>query len=108
MLNIDLDISVDINKKSYPISFIKRNICVHCGAENSIVFIDKFGSETRKEIHAFDHMKCRTCGRNYSIKWERDEDTGKLYPIPVELGLKQEFLNLVSLPIIKKDGEKQL
>ena len=108
MLNINLNISVDISKKSYPISFIKRNICVHCGAEGSIVFVDKFGSETRNEIHPFDHMKCRTCGRNYSIKWERDEDTSKMYPVPVELGLKQEFLNLVSLPIIQKNGEKQL
>ena len=108
MLNLNINIEVDINQIKYPISFVKRNICVHCGAENSIIFVDKFGSETRNEIHAFDHMKCRACGRNYSIKWERDENSNKMYPVPVELGLKQEFLNLVSYPIIKKNGEKQL
>lgn len=108
MLNLKVNIDVDVNKKIYPISFVKKNVCIHCGAENSIIFVDKFGNETRNEIHPFDHMKCRSCNRSYSIKWERDDNSNKMYPVPVELGIKQEFLNLVTLPIIKKNGEKQI
>ena len=67
MLNIGLNIKLDIDKVQYPVYFEKHNICIHCGAEGQLIFVDKFGRETKNEIHPFDHIKCKSCNRLYSI-----------------------------------------
>lgn len=108
MLNIGINLKVDVNQVQYPVYFEKKNICTHCGAEGELVFVDKFGKETKKEIHPFDHIKCRKCGRPYSILWQRDEDNNKMFPTAVDPSLKQEFINLLSTKILKSNGEKVL
>ena len=111
MLNLELsaklNLTAEVKKTTYPITFDRKNVCVHCGAEGSLIFVDKFGRETNKEIHPFDHMKCRNCGRNYSILWKRDEETGKVYPSAVGMELKQEFLNLLQYKEFKENGVKE-
>lgn len=108
MFNIGVNLDIDVKKIQYPLYFEKRNVCIHCGAENTLTFVDKFGNKTRKEIHAFDHLTCTACGRIYSIKWENDENSDKMYPVAVEPSVKQEFINLVTLNKVKDKGEKEL
>ena len=109
MLNFNLSIGLEVIESEYPIMFDKKNECIHCGAVGTLTFVDKFGKETGKEIHPFDHIKCRNCGRNYSILWERDENNnGKMYPIATDPGIKREFLNLVSHKYIKNKGVKEI
>lgn len=110
MLNfrINVDTNISIRKTEYPIYFEKRNICIHCGAEGTLTFVDKFGRETNKEIYPFDHIKCKKCGRTYSILWQKDSTNNKMFPCAVERDIKREFLNLINQREIKKDGVKEL
>lgn len=109
MLDLGVDVDIDVKKVRYPIHFEKKNICVHCAAQGSLVFVDKFGNESKKEINAFDHIKCKTCGRIYSILWQRDEDNdGKMFPSAVDPSIKRQFINLVNSSSIKKKGVKEL
>lgn len=100
MLNINvkanLDVSIGSDKKEYPIYFERKNICVCCGAERSLKFVDKFGSITSKEIYPFDHIICTNCGATYSISWKRDSKNGRYYPVPVDSSIKQDFLNIAT------------
>lgn len=105
MLGLTKNINININSYEYPVYFEKRNICVHCGAENTLTFVDKFGRETNKDIHPFDHIKCKSCGRTYSIKWNRNEN-GKMHPVATDHTLYQEFINLIDQRNIRKNGEK--
>lgn len=97
MLNIGVKVNVDIKDVKYPVYFEGKNICAHCGAEGSLVLVDKFGNETRREIHPFDHIKCRACGRVFSIKWVKDPTNNKLIPCAVSPCIKQEFVNFINL-----------
>lgn len=108
MLNIGVNINVNVDKIQCPIYFEKINECVHCGGKGTLVFVDKFGRETNKEIYPFDHIKCTKCGKNFSILWNRDEDSGKLIPCAVDRSFKQEFLNLMTHRSIKENGSKEL
>lgn len=108
MLNIGLNIKLDIDKVQYPVYFEKHNICIHCGAEGQLIFVDKFGRETKNEIHPFDHIKCKSCNRLYSILWQRDESNNKMFPTAVDPSLKQEFVNLLTTKVIQGKGEKTL
>lgn len=95
------DVSVDFNGNGldinyreihYPIYFNKKNICVSCGAEKALKFINIFGKEASHEVHPFESLKCSKCGAVYSIKWERGEDD-KLYPSAVDKSIIRDFLN---------------
>lgn len=108
MLNINMRVNVDLKTTHYPIIFEGRNVCVHCGSEGSLRFVDKFGNETNKDIHPFDHLKCSHCGRSFSILWQTDEKSGKMFPSATEHGIGREFLNLFSQKAIKEKGEKKL
>lgn len=108
MLNIGVNISFDVSEYHYPIHFEKRNECVHCGAVGQLTFVDIFGNETNKEIHPFDHIKCKACGTKYSILWNRDETTNKMIPCAVDQSFKQEVINLANRKKIKENGEKTL
>jgi hypothetical protein len=102
MLNIGVNINVDLKETQYPIYFEKRNICVHCGAEGTLTFVDKFGKETNKEIYPFDHIKCKKCNATYSILWQRDEsNNNRMYPTAVDHSINKEFLNTIKYPFIK-------
>ena len=107
---IGVNINIDISQKQYPIYFDKKNICVHCGAEGQLTFVDKFGNETKKEIYPFDHIKCKSCGRPYSILWQVDKESNsqRMYPCAVDPSFKQEFVNLINSRKIKAIGDKQL
>lgn len=107
MLNLKFDFGVSVSESKYPVTFHKRNTCIHCGADGSLEFVDIFGNKSNKEIHPFDHIKCKKCGRSYSINWEQEEDSCKMYPVAVEPGIKQEFFNLVKYPFIKNDCNKE-
>lgn len=108
MLNIGLNVKLEVNKVQFPIYFERNNICVHCGSEGQLIFVDKFGRETKTEIHPFDHIKCKSCGRLYSILWQRDESNGKMFPTAVDPSFKQEFVNLLTNKVVKEKGEKAL
>lgn len=108
MLNIGVNISFDVQEYHYPIHFEKRNECVHCGAIGQLTFVDIFGNETNKEIHPFDHIKCKACGTKFSILWNRDPKTNKMFPSAVDQSFKQEVLNFVNKKAIKENGEKDL
>lgn len=108
MLKIGFNMDMEINTCQFPIYFDKRNICVHCGAEKQLTFVDKYGKETNQEIHAFDYIRCKSCGSIYSIYWNKDESNGKMYPIAVDPSFRQEFINLFNLREIKNNGQKQI
>lgn len=99
-------VNVDITNVEYPIYFERKNECVCCGAEDQLTFVNIFGRETDKEVHPFDHIKCKQCGAIYSIKWDRDGESGKLYPSAIDPSIKNEFVNLVGNKVIKQKGEK--
>lgn len=109
MLNLGLDVQVDVNLKrvEYPVMFERKNICIHCGAEKTLIFVDALNRETNKEIHPFDHIMCRACGTNYSILWQRDDETGKMFPTATDDSFKREFINLVNHNKIKNKGVKE-
>lgn len=105
MLNFSLEVKLGIKETSYPILFDRKNVCIHCGTENSLTIVDKFGNETKQEIHPFDYIRCRNCGRHYSIKWESDPDNnGKMYPIASDRSIKREFINLINHSSIKNNA----
>lgn len=109
MLNLGLDIDIDVKKVHFPIHFEHKNICVHCGDTGSLIFVDKFGRESSQEINAFDHIKCKSCGRIYSILWERkDSGSDKMYPSAIDPSIKREFKNLINGSEIKRAGVKEL
>ena len=105
--NFGIDVKVDVSKTTLPFYFKRKNECVKCGSVNSLVFIDKFGRESKDEIRAFDHIKCKNCGRVYGIKWEKDESSNKMYPSATDLNISQEFKNLINFNI-KDNGVKEL
>lgn len=108
MLNIGFNLDIDIKQTKYPIYFEKNNICVHCGSEGQLTFVDKFGNETKREIHPFDHIKCKSCGRHFSILWQTDSNTGRMYPCAVDPSFKQEFINIINNKNIKQKGDNIL
>ena len=110
MLGLPIDVDIDVKKLHIPFYFEHRNECVHCGAKDTLKFVDILGRETTKEINAFDHIKCIACGRTYSISWSPDEskDPGKLYPSAVDPSIKSDFQNMVSAYRIKSKGMKEL
>lgn len=108
MLNLGINVDVDIKKVELPFYFDRRNECVHCGGKNTLVFIDKFGRESRQEIRAFDHIKCSKCGRIYSILWKQDPDNhNKMYPSAVNPSITRDFTNMINSDIRYK-GNKEL
>lgn len=94
MLGGLINVQTSVSKVTVPFYFKNKNICVRCGAEGQMVFIDKFGRETVKDVYPFENLKCKACGGVYSIKWEKGED-GKMYPSAVDPNLKQEFINAI-------------
>ena len=113
MLNINITkleedttgFNIDVQNIRYPFYFERKNICVSCGAEGTLKFINIFGKEAKHEIHPFESLKCSRCGALYSIKWDKDEEDGKLYPSGVDKSIVRDFLNNFKK---KKDMEKTL
>lgn len=106
--NYGIDLKVEANKTTLPFYFDRKNECVKCGAVNSLVFIDKFGRESRgQEIRAFDHIKCKNCGRIYGIKWTKDQNSDKMYPSAVDLNVIGDFTNLINFNV-KENGVKKI
>jgi ribosomal protein L37E len=103
---LGLKVEFEISKGSMPFYFNRKNECVSCGNKNTLIFVDKFGNESNKEIRAFDHTKCKACGRIYSIKWDRDSSDGKMYPSAVEPNLKRDFANMIDKNIKNKGIKK--
>lgn len=109
MLEINTSIDVNIRKIECPIYFSKRNICVHCGSEGTLKFIDKFSNITKKEIYPFSGIICTNCNTKYSIKWEIDDTNNKMYPCAVDNNIVSDFLNIFrgrSDNYIKELGDK--
>ena len=92
MIKPTVELNVDFKEVHYPIYFERKNICVSCGAEGSLKFINIFGKEASHEIHPFESLKCSRCGAVYSIKWIKGNDE-KLYPSAVDKNIVRDFLN---------------
>lgn len=107
MLNLGVNVDIDIKKAELPFYFDRRNECVSCGAKNRLIFIDKFGRESKQEIRAFDHIKCSACGRIYSILWKKDKDSTKMYPSAIDPSITRDFMNMVDNDI-KQNGIKEI
>ena len=107
MLGLNMEVEIDIKKPKFPVYFKNKNICIHCGAVSSLIFVNGFGRATnKKSIDAFDHMKCTNCNRIYSILWEADENN-ELKPSAVEYNIGREFSNFMN-SYIKEHGNKSL
>jgi ribosomal protein L37E len=105
-LNKMFNVSLEIKHAEFPLYFKHRNVCIHCGAEESLVFIDKFGKESTKEIAPFDHIRCKRCGRIYSMKWEPDEKDHSIYrPSAVEFDIKRDLKNMMNANV-RHRGDK--
>ena len=91
MLRLPFDI-IKHKEPVYPVRFEKHNICVHCGSTGTLVFVNKWGKETKKEIYPFNKIKCTKCGTVYSIMWQMD-DNGDMYPTAVDESFRLEFIN---------------
>ena len=109
MLGLPIEVHIDIEHKRFPLHFEHKNTCIHCGANGSLVFVDKFGNTSTKETsNAFEHIRCEKCGRIYSMKWEPMENDPNVYkPSAVEFNIKQDFKNLIDANIYHR-GEKSL
>ena len=106
MLNLGVDVDIDVKKLEMPIYFDGKNECVNCGGVNTLMFIDKFGNPHKDEIRAFDHIKCKKCGRVYSILWKQKPDSTKMYTSAVDTSNTRDFVNLLD-STIKEDGTKK-
>lgn len=103
---LNLNVNVDVKQSEYPIFFDGKNECVNCGSVNCLEFIDKFGNRHRDEIKAFDHIKCKCCGKIFSILWQKSKDSNRMYPSAVEANIGRDFVNMVN-GRIKLDGTKK-
>ena len=104
MLNISK--FVEVKHTKFPVWFEHKNVCIHCGKEGTLTFVDVRGRESTKEVAAFDHMRCTACNRLYSMRWTPLEDNPDVYrPSAVELNVKKDFMNIFNKDVIKK-GEK--
>lgn len=103
---LGLNIDVDVNKVRMPFYFKRKNECINCAGVNTLVFIDAFGRESRDEIRAFDHIKCKQCGKLYGIKWEKEENSDKMFPSAVDLDPLQDFKNMINSNV-KQNGVKE-
>ena len=92
MIKPTVDLNVELEEIHYPFYFERKNICVSCGAEGSLKFINIFGKESTHEVHTFESLKCSKCGALYSIKWTKGEND-KLYPSAVDKSITRDFLN---------------
>ena len=101
----DTLLKVDIKEYHYPVYFKRKNICVSCGAEGDLVFVNIFGKETSHDVHPFESLKCKRCGALYSIKWDKSDEDNKLYPSAVDKSIVKDFLNNFKN---KEDKEKEL
>lgn len=115
MLNIGLNydsreksFGVTATPYSYPVYFEKRNICIHCGAENTLKFVDKFGRETSKDIYPFENIKCTACKTVYSIMWKPDEGGKKMHPCATDKSIIREFVNAFNTKGLKEVGDKTI
>ena len=106
MLDIKCNVNFDVKKVSSPIYFDGKNICTHCGASNSLEFIDKWGKVNREEIKAFDHIRCANCGKIYSILWKKRPNSSKMYPSAIDTNIFKDFMNIINSDI-KNNGEKR-
>lgn len=90
------NLKVKIEETEYPIYFKNANRCIHCGAANTLEIVDIFGRPVKhQEIHPYDFIRCTKCGRRYSIKWTRDEETGEMKPTAVDPSVAQQFNNFI-------------
>ena len=108
MLGIDLTLSVDVKKVTSPIYFQHKYECTRCGAKGQLIFIDRFGRECSREINALEHIKCRSCGKLFSILWEPKEGTDKMMPSAIDTSVSTDFMNLINYGKIKNNGENIL
>ena len=92
MIKPTVDLNVELEEIHYPFYFERKNICVSCGAEGSLKFVNIFGKEAAHEVHPFESLKCSRCGAVYSIKWTKGEND-KLYPSAVDKSITRDFLN---------------
>ena len=86
-------LKVDMKEYKYPIYFERKNICVSCGTEGELIFVNIFGKETSHDVHPFEYIKCKRCGALYSIKWDKSKEDNKLYPSAVDKSVLRDFLN---------------
>lgn len=101
---LDINVDININKgPTYPVYFTK-NICVNCGAENSLVMVDIFGRECNQEIHPFDYIKCKKCNQKFSIEWIKNQETGKMRAVAGDKSVVQDFFNAVKTAKLKREG----
>ena len=104
--SLGLNIDVDVTRPRMPFYFKRKNECINCAGVNTLVFVDVFGRETKDEIRAFDHIKCRQCGKLYGIKWEKEEGSNKMFPSAVDLNVLQDFKNMINYNV-KNNGVKE-
>ena len=88
----------------YPISFDNYKICVHCGKED-VVPIDIYGKESKEFINQVCYFKCKSCGKEYSIKW-KDVDSESLEKIPIitDEEEKKELIDFISEEAIEANS----
>lgn len=103
MLNLGFDIDFKIKKTRMPITFERKNVCVHCGGVGTLMFVDKFGRATSRDINAYDHIKCRQCDKIYSIKWDTN-DVGTMYPSATNYSIPTQFSNFIHKGNISDNG----
>ena len=96
MLGLDVEVDVKFKESHTPVYFIGKNECVSCGKKGTLIFVDIFGRETgNKEINSFDHIKCKACGRGYSIRWSKAEDGNGMIPSASSYNIMRDFDNLI-------------
>lgn len=108
MLGINMNVDIDVKKVVSPIYFQHRNECTRCGAKGQLVFVDKYGNECNREVHALEHIRCRKCGKVFSILWERKEGTGKMMPSAIDTNIAIDFNNLLNYCNLSRNGDKKL
>lgn len=95
MLGLNMNVDIDVKHAIFPVYFKNKNICIHCGSNKSLIFVNAFGKKVHNNsVDTFSHLKCTNCGRTYSILWEPD-DEGTMKPSAVEYNVGKEFMNFI-------------
>ena len=97
----DSFLKVESKEYHYPFYFERKNMCVSCGAEGDLHFVNIFGKDASHEVHPFEYLKCKRCGAVYSIRWDKNQEDQKLYPSAVDKRIIDDFLNC-----FKKSSDK--
>lgn len=79
----------------YPYNFDDYKICVHCG-KKAVVPINIYEKEDKEFINQIGYLKCKSCGREYFIKWKDEVNS-----------VEDNIVEKIKIPVVCDEEEKE-